>query len=98
VGTPGCWGLPDAVEPLAPLGDGDIDGAPPVVVIGTTNDPATPFEQSEEAARIIEDSVLVTFVGDQHTVYHSQSDCIDEPVTRYLITGGAPAAGLRCSA
>lgn len=97
VGTPGCWGLPDAVEPLAPLAEGDLAGAPPVVVIGTTNDPATPYEQSEEAARIIEGSVLVTFVGDQHTAYRSQSACIDGPVTRYLITGGAPPEGLRCT-
>lgn len=96
VGLPGCWGLPEAIEPLAPLSDGAIADAPPVVVIGTTNDPATPYEQSEQAARIIDGSVLVTFVGDQHTVYSSQSDCIDDPVTSYLITLAPPAPGLRC--
>ncbi len=96
VGLPGCWGLPEAIEPLAPLTDGALTGAPPVVVIGTTNDPATPYEQSEQAERIIDGSVLVTFVGDQHTVYSSQSDCIDDPVTAYLITLEPPAPGLRC--
>lgn len=98
VGEPGCWGVPPAVEPLGPLGPGAVAGAPPVVVIGTTGDPATPYEQAEEAAEVIEGSVLVTFVGDQHTVYSSQSDCIDEPVTAYLVDGEPPPAGLRCEA
>ena len=53
-GRRGAGACPTAVEPLAPLAEGDLAGAPPVVVIGTTNDPATPYEQSEEAARIIE--------------------------------------------
>lgn len=97
VGTPGCWGLPEAVEPLASLSADELGGAPPVVVIGTTNDPATPYEQSVAATQIIEGSVLVTYVGDQHTIYRSRSACIDEPVTRYLTTGDPPADGLRCT-
>jgi pimeloyl-ACP methyl ester carboxylesterase len=95
-GIPGCWGAPEAVDPLLPLGDGDLTGSPPVVVIGTTNDPATPYEQAEEAARVIEGSVLVTFEGDVHTAYRSLSDCLDDAVTPYLVDLTVPAAGLRC--
>lgn len=96
VGTPGCWGAPDAVDPLSPLAAGSITDAPPVVVLGATNDPATPFEQSEDAVEIIEGSVLVTFEGDVHTVYRSRSDCIDEPVTTYLIDLELPDEGIVC--
>jgi pimeloyl-ACP methyl ester carboxylesterase len=95
-GIPGCWGAPDAVDPLLPLAAGDLGGVPPVVVIGTTNDPATPYEQAEEAARIIDGSVLVTYEGDVHTAYHGLSDCVDDAGTAYLVDLTVPAAGLRC--
>ncbi|HEU5151612.1 MAG TPA: alpha/beta hydrolase [Iamia sp.] len=93
---PGCWGAPEAVDPLLPLADGAITEAPPVVVIGTTNDPATPYEQAEDAARVIEGSVLVTYEGDVHTAYRSLSDCVDDAVTPYLLDLTAPPPGLRC--
>lgn len=95
-GTPGCWGVDAPVDPLLPLAEGDISGAPPVVVVGTTNDPATPYEQSVEAVRIIEGSTLVTFAGEEHTAYKSISDCIDQPVTAYLVDLTPPSAGLHC--
>ena len=96
VGNPGCWGAPAAVEPLTPLEPGSITEAPPVVVLGATNDPATPFEQSEDAVDIIDGSVLVTFEGDVHTVYRSRSDCIDDPVTTYLVDLVVPDDGIVC--
>lgn len=95
-GLPGCWGSPPAVDPLLPLADGDITDAPPVVVLGTTNDPATPFEQAEDAARIITGSVLVTYEGDVHTAYRGLSACVDDAVTAYLVDLTAPPAGLTC--
>lgn len=95
-GLPGCWGSPDAVEPLLPLGDGDLEPSAPVVVLGTTNDPATPFEQAEDAARIIEGSVLVTFEGDVHTAYRGLSSCVDDAITAYLVDLTVPPAGLTC--
>lgn len=96
-GNPGCWGAPDAVEPLRPLAEGDLDGVPPVVVLGTTNDPATPYEQAEDAAAIIDGSVLVTYEGDVHTAYRSLSDCVDDAVTAYLVDLTVPEDGLTCS-
>lgn len=95
-GLPGCWGAPAAVDPLEPLAPGAIRGVPPVVVLGTTNDPATPFAQAEDAARIIEGSVLVTYRGDVHTAYGRISSCIDDPLTAYLIDLTVPPADLTC--
>ncbi len=94
--TPGCWGLDAAVEPLEPLAEGAITEAPPVVVIGTTDDPATPYEQSVDARAIVEGSALVTYVGAEHTAYRSLSACVDDAVTPYLIELTLPADGLRC--
>jgi pimeloyl-ACP methyl ester carboxylesterase len=96
-GTPGCYGLPDAIEPLQPLEAGAIDDAPPVVVIGTTNDPATPYEQSVDAQRIVTGSSLVTYEGEEHTAYKSISVCVDDAVTTYLIELTPPPADLRCT-
>lgn len=95
-GTPGCWGFPAAREPLEPLGAGAVSGVPPVVVIGATDDPATPYEQAEDAQRAIDGSVLVTFEGAEHTTYKRISDCIDDAVTTYLVDLTPPPAGLRC--
>lgn len=95
-GNPGCWGAGEAIEPLLPLDDGDIAGVPPVLVIGTTNDPATPYEQSEEATRLIEGSVLLTYEGDVHTAYRSISSCVDDTATAYLVDLTVPADGVRC--
>lgn len=97
VGLPGCWGLPAAVEPQASITDGPIPTAvPPVVLVGSTDDPATPYEQAEEAHRAIPGSHLVTYVGAEHTAYRRLTPCIDDPVTAYLVDLAPPENGLRC--
>lgn len=95
-GLPGCWGLPPALEPLEPLGEDAVTGAPPIVLVGSTDDPATPYEQAEQARRAVEGARLVTFEGAEHTAYRSLTDCIDDPVTAYLVDLVPPEDGLRC--
>jgi hypothetical protein len=71
-------------------------GAPPVVVIGTTGDPATPYAWSVALADQLESGVLVTYEGDGHTVYRAGAPtCLRTPVDQYLLTGKAPEP-LRC--
>lgn len=66
-------------------------GAPPVVVIGTTADPATPYAWSVALADQLQSGVLLTHRGDGHTVYRvGAPDCLRAPVDRYLLTGEAP--------
>ncbi len=99
VGLPGCWGLPPAVEPQEPITDGPVPTTvPPVVFIGSTDDPATPYEQAEEARRATPGSRLVTYEGAEHTAYRRLTDCIDTPVTTYLLDLVPPEDGLRCPA
>ncbi len=74
----------------------DGAGAPPIVVIGTTRDPATPLEEAQALASQLTSGVLVTRDGDGHTAYNSGNDCIDGAVESYLIEGRAPKPGLAC--
>lgn len=95
-GLPGCFGFPAAEEPIVPLALGSITGVPPVVLVSSTGDPATPYENGEKVQDIIDGSVVVTWEGNDHTAYRNQSKCIDAPLTRYLIELTPPEEGLRC--
>jgi pimeloyl-ACP methyl ester carboxylesterase len=71
-------------------------GAPPIVVIGTTRDPATPFEEAVALASQLDSGVLVSRDGDGHTGYASGNDCVDGAVEDYLVDGTVPQDGLEC--
>ena len=68
-------------------------GSPPVVVIGTTGDPATPYTWSVALAEQLSKGVLVTYRGDGHTVYRAGSSaCVRDVVDHDLVTTVAPPA------
>lgn len=71
-------------------------GAAPIVVLGTTGDPATPYENAEGMARQLASGVLVTLEGEGHTAY-GQSPCVKASVQAYLVDGRVPAVGTRCT-
>jgi len=71
-------------------------GAPPIVVVGTTNDPATPYAQSAALARELDAGHLLTYDGEGHTAYGRGHTCIDEAVDEYLVTLKPPPEGARC--
>lgn len=71
-------------------------GAPPIVVIGTTGDPATPYQQAVGLAAQLASGVLVTYEGEGHTVYAGESACIDEAIDAYLVELVPPPDGLVC--
>jgi pimeloyl-ACP methyl ester carboxylesterase len=72
-------------------------GAGPIVVLGTTGDPATPLAGAEKMAAALEGGHLVTVVGNQHTGYGVNA-CSSAAVDDYLVdpVGSIPAIGLRC--
>lgn len=81
------WPVAAEREPAPVTGE----GAPPVVVIGTTRDPATPYAWSQALAGQLSSGVLLTYDGDGHTVYRTGApDCVREPVDTYLLTAAAP--------
>jgi len=71
-------------------------GAPPIVVIGTTRDPATPYVWAKALARQLSSGVLVTFDSDGHTAYEHGNSCIVAAVNGYLNRRDVPRDGLRC--
>lgn len=78
------------------IDDYSAKGAAPIVVIGTTRDPATPYEWAQALAEVLDSGVLLTFDGDGHTAYGRSNDCIDDAVDAYLVEGTVPQDGLRC--
>ncbi len=71
-------------------------GAAPIVVVGTTRDPATPYEWAVHLAQQLDSGVLVTRDGDGHTGYNAGNACVDDAVEAYLLHGTVPRDGLRC--
>ncbi|WP_345633271.1 alpha/beta hydrolase [Streptomyces thinghirensis] len=72
-------------------------GATPIVVVGTTRDPATPYRWAEALADQLSSGRLLTYEGDGHTAYGRGSTCIDSAINTYLLRGTAPEDGKRCS-
>jgi len=82
--------------PTGKTGAITADGAAPIVVIGTTNDPATPYAWAENLAGELSSGVLLTYDGEGHTAYGRSNECILDAVDTYLVTGTPPASGTRC--
>ncbi|MET9366885.1 alpha/beta hydrolase [Streptomyces griseoflavus] len=87
--VPGAAGHPDVSAP----------GAAPILVIGTTGDPATPYEGARRMARALGEGVGVelTYKGEGHGAYNSGDACVRRAVHGYLLDGKVPAAGTVCS-
>ncbi|MGO2684911.1 alpha/beta hydrolase [Microbacterium sp.] len=95
------WNGPDSCEvwPYPPTGTrGEIhaEGAGPILVVGTTNDPATPYEWSESLAEQLEEGVLITRVGEGHTGYNKGNVCVDDAVDAYFLDDAVPDADVKC--
>ena len=95
------WSGPDscAVWPYPPSGVREpitAEGAAPILVIGTTNDPATPYEWSVALAEQLSSGVLITRVGEGHTGFNKGNACVDDAVESYLLHGTVPSADVRC--
>jgi len=89
----GYWPAQSTATPHAIV----APGAPPILVVGTTRDPATPYVWAEALAQQLRSGVLLTYDGDGHTAYARGSDCIDAAVEGYLVRGRAPRDGTRCT-
>jgi len=73
----------------------DGEGAPPIMVVGTTGDPATPYEYAQSMARALGSGVLVTLDGEGHLAY-GQSACVRKLVVAYLVQDEVPRDGTHC--
>ena len=87
-----CTFFPEALDPRVVISGA---GAGPIVVIGTTGDPATPFESTVRMAETLEDGRLVVVEADQHTGY-GVNRCVIEVVNDYLIDLEPPDDETEC--
>ena len=93
-----CAGMPKPARGDK-LGDVRVTSAPPIVVIGTTGDPATPYAGALAMVSRIAGSTLLTFDSTEHTAYGTQrSSCIDYLVDTYFVDGTPPPSDTTCSA
>ncbi|HSE71984.1 MAG TPA: alpha/beta hydrolase [Nocardioidaceae bacterium] len=93
-GLAGCAGWPVRGE-QAPTRL-RAEGAAPILVVGTSRDPATPVEWAEALAEQLESGVLVRRDGDGHTAYNKGNDCVDDTVESYLVSGTVPRSDVDC--
>jgi pimeloyl-ACP methyl ester carboxylesterase len=89
----GCIGI---VDPIDSLTIGPADGAAPILVLGNSGDPATPYEWSVALADSLSSAVLYTVEAEGHTAFLSV-DCVESVVVSYLVDLEMPAAGATCS-
>ncbi|MEQ1736054.1 MAG: alpha/beta hydrolase [Rhodoglobus sp.] len=71
-------------------------GAPPILVVSTTGDPATPYEWGVALANQLESAQLITFNGEGHTAYGQGNACITATVDDYFLKGTVPASDPNC--
>ncbi|MFD8716496.1 alpha/beta hydrolase [Streptomyces sp. NPDC059629] len=85
----GQWATPEVSAP----------GAAPILLVGNTGDPATPYEGARKMAAELGRGVGVelTWKGEGHGAYGSGSDCVDSTVNAYLLSGSIPKDGKVCS-
>ncbi|MBK8251226.1 MAG: alpha/beta fold hydrolase [Polyangiaceae bacterium] len=91
---------PSAVWPVKPWRQAQPiqdNGIPPLLLIGNTRDPATPYASAVEVANQLPNSVLLTLDGDGHTAFLKGNNCIDEAVVSYLVNLTLPDKNTICT-
>lgn len=74
----------------------DAEGAAPIIVIGTSNDPATPYANAVSLSKQLSSGVLISYEGEGHTIYAQGVACVDDAVDAYLLEGTVPAQDPQC--
>lgn len=89
------WAVPGAADHP----DVSASGAAPILVVGNTGDPATPYEGAQKMVEALGRGVGVelTYKGQGHGAYDSKNKCVQSAVNSYLLDGKVPAAGTACS-
>lgn len=86
------WPVPE----VGPLDSYAAKGAAPILVVGTTNDPATPYAWAQSLSKLLSSGVLLTYKGEGHTAYGVANACLNGAVDAYLLDGTVPKDDTRC--
>ncbi|MDQ0729440.1 alpha/beta hydrolase [Arthrobacter sp. B1I2] len=74
----------------------EYSGDSPIVVIGTTGDPATPVDWAASLRKQLGNAALLTWRGEGHTAYGRANSCLENSVDSYLVSGKLPADNTIC--
>jgi pimeloyl-ACP methyl ester carboxylesterase len=85
-----------AHSPIAPAPAISTTAAP-ILIIGTSFDPATPYPWAQALSKQLTTSTLLTYEGNGHTAFGNGSTCIDSTVNEYLLRGTLPTDGKTCA-
>ncbi len=80
------------------LGDVEAKDAPPILIVGTTHDPATPYRGAQDLQRRIRRSRILTIDDTQHGGFAEGNTCVDITVSAYLLHRTLPDRGATCDA
>ena len=67
-----------------------IATANPVIVIGTTGDPATPYEWAQGLSKLLTNSRLISLTGEGHTGQGQGNACVDDQIDDFYLAGKVP--------
>lgn len=89
------WAVPGAADHP----DVSATGAAPILVVGNTGDPATPYQGAKKMVDALGKGVgvEVTYKGQGHGAYDSGNKCVHNAVNGYLLDGTVPPAGTVCT-
>ncbi len=94
-----AWGFTCASWPYEATRDRvaiHAKGAAPILVVGTTNDPATPYVWAQNLAKELDSGHLITRKGDGHTGYNKGNSCVDNAVDSFFVSGTVPSSDPHC--
>jgi pimeloyl-ACP methyl ester carboxylesterase len=94
--TASCVGMPKPAKGDK-LGNVRVRGTAPILVIGTTGDPATPYVGAQALTARIEGSDLLTYDSTEHTAFARGNACIDNAVVAYYVDGTLAPPGTHCA-
>jgi pimeloyl-ACP methyl ester carboxylesterase len=89
-----CYDWPYA--PTRTAGPITAAGSAPILVVGTTGDPATPYVWAQHVASMLQNGHLVTYNGNGHTAYNKSNSCVNDAVDNFFIHGTVPATDPEC--
>jgi len=71
-------------------------GSAPILVVGTTNDPATPYVWAQNLAKELQHGYLITHKGEGHTAYNKSNSCVNSAVDDFFISNTVPQTDPHC--
>jgi pimeloyl-ACP methyl ester carboxylesterase len=99
-GGTGCFDWP--YKPTRTAGALAAKGSAPIIVIGTTGDPATPYAMAKHVSTLLQNGHLITYHGDGHTAYNKDTtpadECVNTAVDNFFVHGTVPKTDPQCGA